>query len=365
MRTDPAPPSPSPVLVCAVPEPGGEPRVVLADGSYETAAERVYWRRSRDAEVLRLPLDAEVSVRPLRRFPAPRGHHDGESRLLAALAPHRLEAPAPAIEDDAHAVLRGRLVEALTDGEHAAAEALAGLLWRHVGLEGVHRALADCLSDAGATWAAGESGVLLERSRTASVRAVLERLRATSVPAPPGPLVVLMVPAGERHTLGLTALAHQLQEAGRRALVVDDLPRAELLALLAEQPVAAVVVSAHLPLAAAAVRHLAIDVRAASPTTLVVVGGPGAPRGARGIDLIGDDTTALLELLAGAGGVLTPRECDVLREVAEGHTNNEIAHLLGLSPATVKTHLDHVFAKTGTEHRAAAVARALRKGWIT
>jgi DNA-binding CsgD family transcriptional regulator len=173
-----------------------------------------------------------------------------------------------------------------------------------------------------------------------------------------------MVPAGDRHTLALTALAHQLQERGRRALVVDDLPRQELLGLLSDEPVAAVVVSAHLPLAAAAARHLAVDVRAASPSTLVVVGGPGAPRGARGLDLVTDDPAELLELLAGAGAVLTPRECEVLREVAEGRTNNEIAQALGLAPATVKTHLDHVFAKTGTEHRAAAVARALRQGWI-
>jgi DNA-binding CsgD family transcriptional regulator len=365
MRPVPESSSPSTVLVCAVPEQGGEPRVVLADGSYETDAERVYWRRSRDAEVLRLPLEAAVSVRPLRRFPEQRAPQDGEQRLLAALAAHRPERPAARSEaEDAHAALRRRLEQALADGQHAAAEALAGLLWRHVGLAGAHRALADCLADAGATWVAGRGSVLAERRLTTSVRAVLERLRATSPTAPDGPLVLLMVPAGDRHTLALTALAHQLQERGRRALVVDDLPRQELLGLLSDEPVAAVVVSAHLPLAAAAARHLAVDVRAASPSTLVVVGGPGAPRGARGLDLVTDDPAELLELLAGAGAVLTPRECEVLREVAEGRTNNEIAQALGLAPATVKTHLDHVFAKTGTEHRAAAVARALRQGWI-
>jgi DNA-binding CsgD family transcriptional regulator len=197
------------------------------------------------------------------------------------------------------------------------------------------------------------------------VRAVLERLRATSAPAPDGPLVLLMVPSGDRHTLALTALAHQLQEAGRRTLVVDDLPRQELLGLLAEQPVAAVVVSAHLPLAAVTARQLATDVRSSSPSTLLVLGGPGAPRGVRGVDLVTDDAVELLALLTAATAVLTPRECEVLREVAEGRTNNEIADVLGLSPATVKTHLDHVFSKTGTEHRAAAVARALRQGWIT
>lgn len=356
----------SPVLVCAVPEPGAEPRVVLADGSYETAAERVYWRRSRDAEVLRLPLDAAVSVRHLRRFPEQRVPQDGEQRLLAALAAHRSAPPAAAEPEDAAVEpLRRRLVQALTDGELATAESLSGALWRHVGLAGAHHALAACLAEAGATWAAGEGSVLVERRRTASVRAVLERLRATSDTATDGPLVLLVVPAGDRHTLALTALAHQLQEAGRRTLVLDDLPRAELLGLLREQPVAAVVVSAHLPMAAVTARQLAVDVRSASPSTLVVVGGPGAPRGARGLDLVTDDPSELLALLTADSAVLTARECEVLREVAEGRTNSEIADVLGLSPATVKTHLDHVFAKTGTEHRAAAVARALRQGWIT
>lgn len=354
-----------PLLVCAAPDESGQPRVVLADGSYETDAERVYWRSTPDAEVLRLPLDTAVSVRPLRSFPAQRSADDGEQRLLAALAPHRSEGAARPAEPDAHTVLRRRLGRALVAGEHAAAEALAGLLWRHLGLPGAHHALAACLAEAGEEWAAGSGSVLQERQLTGSVRAVLERLRATSPTATSGSLVVLMVAPGERHTLVLTALAHQLQEAGRRAIVVDDLPRPELLALLADQPVAAVVVSAHLPLTPTTARSLALDVRRASPTTLVVLGGPGAPRAARGVDLVTDDLAALLALLDRAGAVLSPRERDVLREVAEGRTNNEIAEALGLSPATVKTHLDHVFAKTGSEHRAAAVARALRQGWIT
>ncbi|HTL23064.1 MAG TPA: LuxR C-terminal-related transcriptional regulator [Mycobacteriales bacterium] len=356
---------PSPVLVCAVPEPGGEPRVVLADGSYESGGERVYWRRTPDAEVLRLPLDATVALRPVRRFPDQRPPQSGEERLLAALAAHRPATPAPVVEDAGLEPLRGRLVSALTDGDVAAAEAVAALLWRQHGLAGAHHALATCLADAGSAWAAGEGTVLAERRRTVAARTVLERLRATSSAVADGPLVLLVVPAGDRHTLALTALAHQLQEAGHRTLVAEDLPRPELLDLLAEQRVAAVVVSAHVPLAAVAARQLAVDVRAASPTTLVAVGGPGAPRATRGLDLISDDPAELLALLTAEHAVLTPRECDVLREVADGRTNSEIASALGLSPATVKTHLDHVFAKTGTEHRAAAVARALRQGWIT
>jgi hypothetical protein len=69
--------TPATVLVCAPAEDDVEPRVVLADGSYETEAERVFWRHDRGAEVLRLPLQAPVSVRPVRHFPEQRSAPDG------------------------------------------------------------------------------------------------------------------------------------------------------------------------------------------------------------------------------------------------------------------------------------------------
>lgn len=363
-----APPSaaPSPVIVCSTHDQG-EPQVVLADGSYETDAERVFWRHSRDAEVLRLPLQAPVSVRPVRHFPTQRTASDGEQRLVAALAPHRVHVPAARRdpEDVRNVALRRRLVRALRDGDPVAAETAAVVLWRQVGLSDAHDALAACLSDVGAAWAAGFATIRDERPVTTSVRTVLERLRASSTAACSGDPVVLLTPPGDGHTLGLTALAHQLLEAGRDSLVMDDLPLEELAALLRERPVAAVVVSAHLPLSQATARQLVAAVRRASPRTLVVLGGPGVPRSVRGVDLVTDDPTALLQLLDSSTTVLTPREREVLRAVAEGRTNVEIAAALGLSAATVKTHLDHVFAKIGTGDRAAAVARALRQGWIT
>jgi DNA-binding NarL/FixJ family response regulator len=361
---------PTPVLVCATPDPGA-PQVVLADGSYETDAERVFWRHTRRTEVLRLPLQTEVSVRPVRRFdepvvPVQRTVLAGEQRLLAAVAQHRAEpAATPVAVDSRQVALRRRLARALTHEDQAAAEAAAAVLWRQQGLAATHDALAACLADVGAGWAAGTFTVRAERALTSSVRAVLERLHATSAAQATGDPVVLLTPTGDRHTLALTALAHQLHEAGRRSLVVDDLPMDELAALLRERSVPAVAVSAHLPLAPAAVRELVATVRTASPRTLIVLGGPGVPRTARGTDLVTEEPAALLRLLDGTGTVLTPRESEVLQAVAEGLTNSDIAGALGLSAATVKTHLDHVFAKTGTEHRAAAVARALRQGWIT
>lgn len=56
---------------------------------------------------------------------------------------------------------------------------------------------------------------------------------------------------------------------------------------------------------------------------------------------------------------LTARESEILRWAATGRTNADIADLLGVAPATVKTHLEHIFAKLGVKNRAAAVA-ALR-----
>ena len=55
--------------------------------------------------------------------------------------------------------------------------------------------------------------------------------------------------------------------------------------------------------------------------------------------------------------LLTPREAEVLDLVARGLTNAEIAGRLVISPATVRTHLEHVFEKLDVHTRTAAVAR--------
>ncbi len=56
---------------------------------------------------------------------------------------------------------------------------------------------------------------------------------------------------------------------------------------------------------------------------------------------------------------LTGREAEVLHWVTEGKTNKEVATILGLSPLTVRTHLEHIFQKLGVETRTAAAVRAL------
>jgi DNA-binding NarL/FixJ family response regulator len=59
---------------------------------------------------------------------------------------------------------------------------------------------------------------------------------------------------------------------------------------------------------------------------------------------------------------LTPREAEVLALIAEGLTNAEIADRLVVSGATVKTHVNHIFAKTGARDRAQAVVYAYAHG---
>ncbi len=59
---------------------------------------------------------------------------------------------------------------------------------------------------------------------------------------------------------------------------------------------------------------------------------------------------------------LTPRELEVLALIAEGRSNAEIAAALFVSAATVKTHINHVFAKIGARDRAQAVHYAYSHG---
>jgi DNA-binding NarL/FixJ family response regulator len=81
----------------------------------------------------------------------------------------------------------------------------------------------------------------------------------------------------------------------------------------------------------------------------------------------------LLDALAGPGAIppapaeelpdgLTPREAQVLRLMAGGRTNQEIAAELVVSEGTVKTHVNRIFAKARVRDRGQAVAYAYRHG---
>jgi LuxR family maltose regulon positive regulatory protein len=59
---------------------------------------------------------------------------------------------------------------------------------------------------------------------------------------------------------------------------------------------------------------------------------------------------------------LTPRETEVLRLIAAGLKNQEIADRLVISVATVKRHISNVYGKLGVRERADAIARAVESG---
>jgi DNA-binding NarL/FixJ family response regulator len=96
---------------------------------------------------------------------------------------------------------------------------------------------------------------------------------------------------------------------------------------------------------------------------------------ATGVALIDQDVTRrLIDAFAGratAGhcpsqlAALTPRELDVLRQVARGRSNADIAHDLYLSEATVKTHVAHLLAKLGLTSRTQAVVLAYETRLVT
>lgn len=62
---------------------------------------------------------------------------------------------------------------------------------------------------------------------------------------------------------------------------------------------------------------------------------------------------------------LTDREQEVLRLLAEGKTNKEIAEVLIISDRTVQTHLSNIFSKMGVSTRTEAVLEAIRRKWLT
>jgi NarL family two-component system response regulator YdfI len=63
-------------------------------------------------------------------------------------------------------------------------------------------------------------------------------------------------------------------------------------------------------------------------------------------------------------GLLSPREYDVLRLVAEGHSNKQIAKELIIAASTAKYYVTGVFNKLGVDSRAQAVAVAAQQGLL-
>lgn len=61
---------------------------------------------------------------------------------------------------------------------------------------------------------------------------------------------------------------------------------------------------------------------------------------------------------------LTERELEILQIIAKGLSNNEAATVLGLSKATIRTHLEHIYEKLDVTNRVEAVTEGIRQGII-
>lgn len=75
------------------------------------------------------------------------------------------------------------------------------------------------------------------------------------------------------------------------------------------------------------------------------------------------ELAAQLEARAGEEE-LSPREIEVLRQIAQGRSNKEIAAALFISEATVKSHVIHILGKLGVNDRTLAVTTALQRGLL-
>jgi len=93
---------------------------------------------------------------------------------------------------------------------------------------------------------------------------------------------------------------------------------------------------------------------------------------ARGQSLLPPEIAAKLVRVIHRGGStrpeptesLTDRETEILRLIASGAANKEIAAALGISENTVKTHISNLFQKLGARDRTEAVTKALTRGWL-
>jgi len=61
---------------------------------------------------------------------------------------------------------------------------------------------------------------------------------------------------------------------------------------------------------------------------------------------------------------LSPRESEILKLIAKGLSNPQVAQALGVSRATVRTHLEHIYAKLDVSNRTEAVTEGIKKGLI-
>ena len=77
------------------------------------------------------------------------------------------------------------------------------------------------------------------------------------------------------------------------------------------------------------------------------------------------DTSSIAKTIEAVVAPLTNRETQILSFIADGNTNKQIAHTLGISEQTIKSHVSAILRKLNANDRAHAVALAIRRSWIS
>jgi len=107
-------------------------------------------------------------------------------------------------------------------------------------------------------------------------------------------------------------------------------------------------------------REIALAVRSAAAGQTVLDAAVHSSLVRRSVDMARPSPVPVVQVDLPGG--LTAREADVLRGIAGGQTNGEIAAELYISEVTVKSHVNHIFAKIGARSRAEAVRYAYEHG---
>jgi DNA-binding NarL/FixJ family response regulator len=131
-------------------------------------------------------------------------------------------------------------------------------------------------------------------------------------------------------------------QAGARGFLTKDAGADEIRRAITD------VAAGHAQLDPAVQRRVLDALNGGRPSAVADAGQEGAARAADGPGQVPDE--------------LTPRETEVLTHIAAGLSNEEIAAALFVSEATVKTHINHIFTKTGLRDRAQLVGYAFRSG---
>lgn len=137
----------------------------------------------------------------------------------------------------------------------------------------------------------------------------------------------------------------------------SELPETEVLALTSVLERASVVEAIRV----GAIGYLLKDTKAAELRTAIKAAAAGQ------VHLSPQASASLLDAvrLPERPEPLTPREMDVLRLLAQGHSNKEIARILHLVEETVKFHVRHILDKLGVQSRTQAVLAAIRLGMVS